>query len=134
MGRRTVRRPAPTTIVLAALAIAAIVVAVVVVGSPATSSAQERTVTVARGVVQSTVSGSGNLAPANQLDLDFATSGELTHIYVEEGQHVSEDQLLATIDDSSQKVDLAEAKASLQSAQDTLDQVQSGSTTTAAAS
>jgi multidrug efflux pump subunit AcrA (membrane-fusion protein) len=134
MGRRTLRTPAPMTIILAALAIAAIVVAIVVVGSPATSSAQERTVTVARGVVQSTVSGSGNLAPANQLDLDFATSGEITHIYVKEGQHVSEDQLLATIDDSSQKVDLAEAKADLQSAQDTLDEVQSGSSTTASAS
>jgi multidrug efflux pump subunit AcrA (membrane-fusion protein) len=127
MGRRTLRRPAPTTILLAALAVAAIVVAIVVVGSPAQSSAQERTVTVARGVVQSTVSGSGNLAPANQLDLDFATSGEITHIYVKEGQHVSADQLLATIDDSSQKVDLAEAKADLQSAQDTLDEVQSAS-------
>ena len=78
MGRRTLRKPAPTTIVLAALVIAAIVVAVVVVGSPAASSTHERTVTVARGVVQSTVSGSGNLAPANQLDLDFDTSGEIT--------------------------------------------------------
>ena len=69
------------------------------------------------------------LARANTRDLDFATSGEITHIYVKEGQHVSEDQLLATIDDSSQKVDLAEAKADLQSAQDTLDEVQSGSST-----
>ena len=124
MGRRTLRKPAPPTIVLAALAIAAIVVAIVVVGSPATSNAQERTVTVARGVVQSTVSASGNLAPANQLDIDFATSGEITHIYVKQGEHVSEGQRLATIDDSSKKVDLAEAKADLQSAQDTLDEVQ----------
>jgi membrane fusion protein, macrolide-specific efflux system len=128
------RRPALTTLVLGPLAIAAIVVAVLVVGSPAATTAQERTVTVARGVIQSTVSGSGNLAPANQLELDFATSGEITHIYVKEGDHVSEGQLLATIDDSSQKVDLAEAKADLQSARDTLDEVESGSSSTASTS
>ena len=82
------RRPALITVALAALAAAAVVGAVVVVGSPATTSAQERTVTVARGVIQSTVSGSGNLEPANQADVDFATSGEITHIYVKAGQHV----------------------------------------------
>ena len=90
--------------------------AVVVVGSPATSSAQERTVTVARGVIQSTVSGSGNLEPANEADVDFATSGEITHIYVKAGQHVSEDEILAKVDPDAANVDLAQAEASLQSA------------------
>jgi hypothetical protein len=52
-----VRRPALTTIALAALAAAAVVAAVIVVGSPAASSAQERTATVEKGVIQSTVSG-----------------------------------------------------------------------------
>ena len=89
------RRPALTTVALAALAAAAVAGAVVVVGSPATSTAQERTATVARGVIQSAVSGSGNLAPANQVDVDFATSGEITHIYVKAGQHVARDELLA---------------------------------------
>ncbi|HEY7619671.1 MAG TPA: biotin/lipoyl-binding protein, partial [Solirubrobacteraceae bacterium] len=119
------RRPALMTIVLAALAAGAVVAAVLVVGSPSTSSAQERTVTVARGVVQSTVSGSGNLSPANQVDVDFATSGEITKIYVKEGEHVGKDEVLAKLDDSAAKVQVAEAQANLQSAQDTLDQVQS---------
>src|SRR4051812_8823009 len=107
------RRPAFITIAFGALTAAAVVAAVLVVGSPSASSAQERTVTVSRGIVQSTVSGSGNLEPANQLDLDFGTSGEITHIYVKEGDHVARDQLLATIDSSSAKVDLAQAKADL---------------------
>ena len=115
------RRPALTTIALGALAAAAVVGAVLVVGSPATSSAQERTVTVARGVIQSTVSGSGNLEPANEADVDFATSGEVTHVYVKEGQHVSRDEILAKIDPDAANVALAQAEADLQSAQDALD-------------
>jgi multidrug efflux pump subunit AcrA (membrane-fusion protein) len=128
------RRPALTTVAVAALAAAAVVGAVVVVGSPATSSAQERTVTVARGVIQSTVSGSGNLEPANQADVDFATSGEITHIYIKAGDHVARDELLAKIDPDAANVELAQAQASLQSAQDALDQAQesaAASTTTA---
>ena len=124
------RRPALTTLALAALAAAAIVVAVLVVGSPAASSAQERTATVERGVIQSTASGSGNLEPANQADVDFATSGEITHIYVKEGQHVSEDEILAKVDPSAANVALAQAEADLQSAQDALDQANEAASTT----
>ncbi len=129
------RRPALTTLAVAALATAAIVAAVLVVGSPETSSARERTATVERGVIQSTVSGSGNLEPANQTDVDFATSGEITHIYVKEGQHVSKDEILAKVDPASANVDLAQAEADLQSAQDALDQANeaASSTTTATA-
>jgi multidrug efflux pump subunit AcrA (membrane-fusion protein) len=124
------RRPALTTVALAALAAAAVVGAVAVVGSPAASSAQERTVTVARGVIQSTVSGSGNLEPANQADVDFATSGEITHVYVKAGQHVAEDELLAKVDPSAANVELAQAEASLQSAQDALDQAEEAASST----
>jgi multidrug efflux pump subunit AcrA (membrane-fusion protein) len=124
------RRPALTTLALAALAAAAIVVAVLVVGSPAASSAQERTATVERGVIQSTASGSGNLEPANQADVDFATSGEITHIYVKEGQHVSEDEILAKVDPAAANVALAQAEADLQSAQDALDQANEAASTT----
>jgi multidrug efflux pump subunit AcrA (membrane-fusion protein) len=129
------RRPALITVALAALAAAAVVGAVVVVGSPASTSTQERTATVARGVVQATVSGSGNLEPANEADVDFATSGEITHVYAKEGQHVSEDEILAKIDPDAANVELAQAEADLQSAQDALDQAEEAesSTTTAAA-
>ncbi len=127
------RRPALITVTLAVLAAAAVVGAVVVVGSPATTSAQERTVTVARGVIQSTVSGSGNLEPANQADVDFAASGEITHIYVKAGQHVARDELLARVDPDAANVALAQAEASLQSAQDALDQAETAASTTTTA-
>ncbi len=127
-------RPGLVTIALAAIAVLAVVLAVTAVGSPsATPAVATRTVTVGRGVVQQTVSGSGNLAPANQADLNFATSGELTHLYVKTGSHVVDGQLLAQIDPSAQQVALAQAQANLQSAQDALDAAQTAATTTATA-
>ena len=108
-------------IALGALCIAAIVVAYTTVGEASQSSAQStRTATVQQGVVQSTVSGSGNIQAASQLNLGFKTSGTVTHIYVHEGQQVAKGQLLATLEPQSAEVTLEQAKASLQSAEASL--------------
>ena len=103
---------------LGALVAGAIVAAVLVVG-PASGqqSTQTRLVTAQRGVVQSTVSGSGNIAAASQLNLGFKTSGTISAIDVTQGQHVTEGQLLATLDPQSAEVTLEQARASLQSAE-----------------
>ncbi|HSZ14295.1 MAG TPA: biotin/lipoyl-binding protein [Solirubrobacteraceae bacterium] len=99
---------------LGALCTGAIVAAVLVVG-PASGSQTSvtRTATVAQGVVQSTVSGSGNLQAVNQLNLGFKTGGAVTHIYVSQGQQVVQGQLLATLDPQSAEVTLEQARASL---------------------
>jgi multidrug efflux pump subunit AcrA (membrane-fusion protein) len=103
---------------LGALSAGAIVAAILVVGpASAGSSTVTRTATSARGLVQSTVSGSGNLAPASQLDLGFKTSGTVTHIYVKQSQQVAKGQLLATLDPQSAEVTLQQARAGLQSAE-----------------
>jgi multidrug efflux pump subunit AcrA (membrane-fusion protein) len=103
---------------LAVLCIAAIVLAAMAIGPASPSGGQStRTATVNRGVVQSTVSGSGNIQSASQLNLGFKTSGTVTHIYVKEGQHVTQGQLLATLDPGSAEVSLEQAKATLQSAE-----------------
>jgi HlyD family secretion protein len=103
---------------LGALCAGAVVAAVLLVGPPSTSQATvTRTATVAQGVVQSTVSGSGNLQALNQLNLGFKTSGTVTHIYVTQGQQVTQGELLAALDPQSAEVTLEQAKASLQSAE-----------------
>jgi multidrug efflux pump subunit AcrA (membrane-fusion protein) len=108
---------------LGALCAAAIVAAILVVG-PASGSqtAVTRTAKVATGVVQSTVSGSGNVQASSQLNLGFNTTGTVTHIYVTQGQHVVQGQLLATLDPQSAEVTLEQAKATLQSAEASLAQ------------
>jgi multidrug efflux pump subunit AcrA (membrane-fusion protein) len=103
---------------LGALCAGAIVAAVLLVGPSSSSQASvTRTARAAQGVVQSTVSGSGNLQAASQLNLGFKTAGTVTHIYVSQGQHVVQGQLLATLDPQSAEVTLEQAKASLQSAE-----------------
>jgi macrolide-specific efflux system membrane fusion protein len=76
-----------------------------------------RTITVAQGVVQSTVSGAGNIEASSQLDLGFKTPGAITHIYVAHGAHVTAGQLLAELNPQSAKVTLEQARATLQSAE-----------------
>src|SRR5271165_990134 len=104
--------------VLGALCAGAIAAAILIVG-PASASqrSQSRTVTVASGVVQSTVSGSGNLQAASQLNLGFKTSGTVTHIYATQGEQVAQGQLLATLDPQSAEVTLEQSKAALKSAE-----------------
>lgn len=63
------------------------ILAAVLVVDPASGSiaANRRTAKAAEGVVQSTVSGSGNLEPASQLDLGFKTAGTVQRVYVKQG-------------------------------------------------
>jgi multidrug efflux pump subunit AcrA (membrane-fusion protein) len=132
------RRPGPLTALLLLVAAATVVVAILSLRSSPTALVSERTVTVSRGVIQTVVSGSGNLAPAKQVDVDFATSGKLTKIYTKAGAHVSKGELLARIDNRSQRVDVAKAEAALVDAEDALTKAQdaeaSGTTTSTAAS
>jgi multidrug efflux pump subunit AcrA (membrane-fusion protein) len=113
-------RPWPSY-VLGVLCVGAIVAAILLVG-PASGSQTSagRTITVVQGIVQSTVSGSGNIQASSQLDLGFKTSGVVTQIYVTQGQHVTEGQLLAELDPKSAEVTLEQARANLQAAEASL--------------
>jgi multidrug efflux pump subunit AcrA (membrane-fusion protein) len=104
--------------VLGLLCLGAILAAFLVVGPASQSSATtRRTAKAALGVVQSTVSGSGNLEPASQLNLGFKTAGTVEHIYVKQGQYVTEGKLLATLDPVPLQVTLEQARATLQSSE-----------------
>ncbi len=108
---------------LGALSAAAIVAAFLVVGPPSQSATlQSRVVTASEGVVQSTVSGSGNLQADSQLDLGFKTAGVVQRIYVSQGQQVTTGKLLAELDPQTAEVALEQAKATLQAAEATLAQ------------
>jgi multidrug efflux pump subunit AcrA (membrane-fusion protein) len=107
---------------LGLLCLIVVVAAITAVGSSsAESAASQRTATVGRGVVQSTVSGNGSLEAAQQVELDFGTSGEVTEIDVEAGQKVGKGDVLARIDSSSARASLASAEAQLSEAEETLE-------------
>ncbi len=104
--------------VLGALCAGAVAAAILVVGPASGSQASlTRTVTAQTGVVQSTVSGSGNLQAVSQLNLGFKTSGTVTHIYVTQGEQVVQGQLLAELNPQSAEVTLEQSKAALKSAE-----------------
>jgi HlyD family secretion protein len=95
--------------------------------SPA-SAGVARTVTVERGVVQESVSASGNISPATTADADFTTGGTVTSVRVAAGEQVKAGQILATVDPSQAEANLQSAEASLQSAEATLSDDDQGGT------
>lgn len=107
---------------LGLLCLLVIALAITSIGSSSPSgAATQRTATVKRGVVQSTVSGNGSLEAAQQVELNFGASGEVTEIDVEAGEKVSKGEILARIDSSSARASLASAKAQLSEAEETLE-------------
>ena len=109
---------------LYALGVVAIVVAALAVSEigPPTSSARssKQIVTAEQGVVQSTVTGSGNVAAGTDVTVNFNASGTLQDVYVKEGQHVNGGQLLADLDPTSANLQLSQAQLQLTSAEDQL--------------
>ena len=90
--------------------------------------------TAENGVVQSTVTGTGNIAAGNDVDVNFQTSGTLAEVYVSAGQHVSQGELLATLDPTSAQLGVDQAQASLNAAEDQLTAAENGTSTGGAAS
>src|SRR4029077_20882792 len=72
-----------------------------------------QTFTVGTGTVTNSVSSSGTLVPAQQLNLGFKTAGTLTEVDVRSGDHVSAGQVLARIDTTPLQIALQTAQAQL---------------------
>lgn len=82
------------------------------------------------GTVSQTLTISGTFAPAQEADLDFASSGTVTAVNVAVGDKVTKGQVLATIDDTDLAASLASAKSTLSSAQENLESVEDSGTST----
>jgi multidrug efflux pump subunit AcrA (membrane-fusion protein) len=115
---------------MGAATIALVVAAIIAIGpSKASSRTITETITAADGVVQTTVSGSGNVEPGVDDTLNFGTSGTLKAVYVKVGQHVKQGQLLAELNPAAAQLSLDQAEQQLTAAQDNLSSAESGSST-----
>lgn len=85
---------------------------------PEEASAAPVVMTVTSGTQRLTVSATGTVEPAEQADLDFAVSGEVTQVLVAEGGLVTAGQALATVDDTLLQAQLTAAQAQLDAAED----------------
>ncbi len=131
MNRRPSRR-LTLYIVLGALAAAAIVLGLNEIygffNSPSASVGVQRTATVTRGVVQSSVTASGNVGVARSAAANFSTSGTVTSVSVRVGHPVGIGKELAALDPTSAQAALDASKANLAQAQSTLAAAESGPT------
>src|ERR1700733_9465997 len=129
LRRGASRRPAWYLIVLAAIGVVAVVLGILDIGSPASSArTAKEIVTAERGVVQSTVTGSGAVEPAVDDSVSFQTSGTLQHLYVKEGEHVVKGQMLATLDSTSAQDTVDQAEQELTAAKDSLSAAETAGT------
>ena len=72
-----------------------------------------QTAVVRRGNITLSASGTGTLVAANQVNLGFGTSGQLITWNVKVGDQVKRGQLLAAVDNTSQALQLLQAKRAL---------------------
>jgi macrolide-specific efflux system membrane fusion protein len=97
-------------------------------GGGETALGQTTTTTVSRGTVRSTVSASGTIQSAETAGASFATSGTVTEILVEVGDHVRAGEVLAQVDEASAQTDLESASANASSAAAGVTSAQAGVT------
>lgn len=105
------------SILAVALVVALLVTFLSVRSSDDAKPAASSTATVSKGNVTATVSASGNVAAATDVNIDFASGGGVvTKIFVKTGDVVREGAAIAQIDQTSARQQLATAEASLKSA------------------
>ena len=83
----------------------------------ASTGVTTRTATVAIGNIQQAVAASGTIEPATTTNLTFSATGQVTAVHVAQGQKVRAGQQLATISSVSLTSQVAQAKATVASAQ-----------------
>ena len=83
----------------------------------------QQLIDVVRGDLIVSVSGSGNIVASDEANLAFGTSGKITRIYVDEGDKVSEGEVLARLDTGPLKLAFAQAQAALDQAEYNLEQI-----------
>lgn len=96
-----------------------------------TTTGRTTTAEATVGTQTATVALDGTLSPRKQADLNFPTSGEVTHVYVKAGDTVTKGQKLATIDDTSLQNAVSLASANLSSAQANYSEVSSSGSSAA---
>jgi macrolide-specific efflux system membrane fusion protein len=127
--RVRVTRSRVIIIVLAVVVVAGAGIGVWAATRPA-SAATTSFATVSDRTLRQTISSSGTIEPAQQEDLNFAVSGQVTGVTATVGQQVGAGTALATINSASLAASLAEAQATVSSDQSRLDSDQTANAST----
>jgi multidrug efflux pump subunit AcrA (membrane-fusion protein) len=82
-----------------------------VIGKPSTSTPTFQLVAAVSGTLRQTVSSTGTIEPAQEANLNFAVSGQVTSVAATVGQTVKAGQVLAKVNSASLSADVAQAEA-----------------------
>ncbi|MBP7689250.1 MAG: efflux RND transporter periplasmic adaptor subunit [Thermoflexales bacterium] len=88
-----------------------------------------QTAKVRTGDIRITATGAGTLTPAAELDLGFRTSGTLVELSLKVGDTVQANTVIARLDDTAARLQVAQAELNLQGAQAKYDDLKAGATT-----
>ncbi|MDR3519461.1 MAG: efflux RND transporter periplasmic adaptor subunit [Candidatus Pacebacteria bacterium] len=86
------------------------------------------TYTVERGNVTSSVDIPGTVSSSNSVNLSFQESGQISKVYVKEGDTVTAGEALAKLDDSTEQTQLSQEEAVLAAAEAKLNSLKAGAT------
>jgi HlyD family secretion protein len=75
------------------------------------------TAKVVREDLSSVVSGTGQIKPKTYVNLGATAMGRITHLFVKEGDHVKQGQLVATVEDVSQQAQVSGQEAAIAAGQ-----------------
>jgi RND family efflux transporter MFP subunit len=89
-------------------------------GSTSTAPAPSQALEVTRGDLSIEVSSDGNLTMPDEYNLRFGTNGQVSQIFVQEGDQVKQGALLALLDDTSQRNAIKTALLNMQTAQNNI--------------
>lgn len=78
---------------------------------------QMKTITVAKGNIEDTISGSGTIEAIDRKEIASECTGTISKLYVTEGQQVEKGDLLMTFDNDSYDTQVQSARLNLQQAQ-----------------
>lgn len=81
---------------------------------------------VKKGTVTQEVDATGNVKPADQVDLAFENNGKITQINVKVGDKIASGQILLSLNNSGTTADLRQAEAKLLSAKANLNELKRG--------
>ena len=93
-------------------------------GAPAKPLLRVKVATAAESDLAPAITLTGDVEPRTTSDLSFRAGGKIATRTVEVGQHVTADEVLATLDPAEQNANLQNARAALASAQALLTQAQ----------
>ena len=79
--------------------------------SSASATPTSELIAAATSTLRQTVSSSGTIEPAQQANLNFATSGQVTSVSATVGEKVTAGKVLATVSSASLSADVAQAEA-----------------------